>query len=108
MHINEKDLKNDTPDEWKDWLTSTYNDTIESVEVIDTESISKYINKIKYNIENNTSKYSKEYLDECLMYIELILNGSYVYIDLLENIGAFYPHKEGFIECLKRLAETQD
>ena len=41
------------------------------------------------------------------MNIEIILQGGYESIDLLENIGAYYPDREEFVECLKRLSKTK-
>lgn len=108
MNIYNKDkTSHEYFDEWKDWCTSTYNDTIESIESLDVNIINEYINKIDRNIKNDISPYSEEYLNECLSYIDSILKGNYEYIDLLENIGAYFPYKEAFIECLKRLSETE-
>lgn len=92
---------------WKDWRTETYDYTIGSIESLDRRIILKYINKIKSNMKNKTSSYSNQYLEECLENIELILLGAYECIDFLENIGAYYPDREEFIECLKRVSETK-
>lgn len=100
-------LEKQCEDDWKDWFSNTYDYTIESIENLDVEIIYEYINKIRSNIKNNTSIYSDEYLNECLMYIELILKGYYEYIDLLENLEAYYPHREEFIDCLKRISEIK-
>lgn len=100
---NEKDKVK----KWKDWRTETYDYTIGSIESLDRRIILKYINKIKSNMKNKTSPYSNQYLEECLENIELILLGAYECIDFLENIGAYYPDREEFIECLKRVSETK-
>ena len=99
--------KNLQAKKWQDWRTSTYDYTIGSIECLDKKIIFKYINKIHENMRNGTSPYSEEYLNECLMNIELILQGAYECIDFLENIGAYYPDREEFIECLKRVSETK-
>lgn len=104
---NDNEMNFQPEDKWEDWYTNTYDYTVGSVNDLDKKDIYEYISKIRLNMENNISIYSEEYLNECIMYIELILNGSYEYIDLLENIGAYYPHKEEFIECLKRLSEIK-
>lgn len=80
---------------------------IDSIECLDKKIIFKYINKIHENMINKTLPYSEEYLNECLINIELILQGAYECIDFLENIGEYYSDREAFIECLKRIFETK-
>ena len=52
----DKNLQNK---KWKDWRTSTYDYTIDSIEYLDKKTIFKYINKIHENMRNETSPYSK-------------------------------------------------
>ena len=90
--------------EWKDWCTETYEYTVGSIENLDILILNKYMHKINENLRCNKSIYSPEYINECLENIYAVLDGHYEYIDFLENLGAWYPYKEEFIVCLKRLA----
>lgn len=90
---------------WKDWCTETYEYTVGSIENLDISISKKYIDKINENLKYDKSTYSSEYIEECLEYIYKVLDGNYEYIDFLENLGVWYPYKEAFIVCLKRLAE---